>query len=144
MFKARLVFCKTVKGSDFLELYAGAKVVTKKVRQLGSGCIPFGIDDSPAYELELARRCVQKHILGWVRSGVVAGIFFGTQCSSWTRARRGPLGSAWRTIRSNAHIFGLPGLSDKDNVKICNGNLRVKKYVPNHLLVPHTPYTLYA
>ena len=72
------------------------------------------------------RKCVHQRILGWISSGVVAGVFLGTQCSSWSRARRGPLGSSWGPVRSNDFILGIPGISVADTLKVRIGNQQAK------------------
>ena len=50
-----------------------------------------------------------------------------TQCSSWSRARHGPIGSSWGPIRSKQHILGLPNLLPRDLVKVKLGNLQMYK-----------------
>ncbi len=49
-----------------------------------------------------------------------------TQCSSWSRARHGPLGSSWGPLRDNKHVFGLPGLSVQDQEKVALGNKQMR------------------
>ena len=49
-----------------------------------------------------------------------------TQCSSWSRARRGPPGSGWAAIRDNNHILGLPNLSEADENKVLLGNIHAR------------------
>eukprot|EP00974_Lingulodinium_polyedra_P059650 5746569-Lingulodinium_polyedra.AAC.1 len=39
-------------------------------------------------------------------SGVLRGVWLGTACSTWSRALRGPLGSAWAPVRDGQHIWG--------------------------------------
>ena len=123
-FRNALRSAKCDRKRVYLELYAGAKVVTAALRKDGCGVIAFEIDDGP--EFDLTRACVHRTILGWIRGGCVAAVFLGTQCSSWSRARRGPPGTGWCAIRSNACILGLPGLLDRDRAKIEIGNLQVK------------------
>ena len=84
----------------------------------------FEIDDGP--ELDLLRTATHRLILGWVRSGCIAGVFLGTQCSSWSRARHGPPESGWCTIRSNTHIYGLPNFKDGDKLKVDIGNEQLR------------------
>ena len=45
-----------------------------------------------------------------------------TPCTSWSTARRGPLGSHWGPLRSAAYPMGIPGLSERDRQKIDLGN----------------------
>lgn len=108
----------------FLELYAGAGVVTNNSRRRGYGAMSFEINNGCEYDL--LHPCVHKLILGWIRSGVICGVFPGTQCSSWSIARHGPVGSAWGPLRSRSHILGLPNLNDKDQRKGDLGNNQMR------------------
>ena len=56
----------------------------------------------------------------------MAGVWFGTPCSSFSRARHGPEGSSWGPIRNAAHIWGIPNLSSRDKAKIQLGNACAK------------------
>jgi hypothetical protein len=109
-FRLALKNARVNKTRLFLELYAGAQVVSEHIRKLGFACIAFDIRNGCQYDL--LRPCVHKRILGWIRSGVICGVFLGTQCSSWGLALRGPPNSNWPRLRSNVHILGLPDLSD--------------------------------
>ena len=123
-------FCRAIAGAKFkkrcifLELYAGKKVVTRAIKRLGFACLAFEIDDG--LEFNLINPIVHRLILGWLSSGCIAGVFLGTQCSSWSRARRGPIGTAWGPLRSLAHIAGLPGLAPGCQKKVDIGNQQVK------------------
>eukprot|EP00974_Lingulodinium_polyedra_P122387 11182606-Lingulodinium_polyedra.AAC.1 len=55
-------------------------------------------------------------------SGVVAGLWCGTPCNSWSRARRGPPGGGRAPVRSSQHLRGAPGLSERDVAKVLVGN----------------------
>ena len=59
------------------------------------------------------------------------GVWLGTPCTSWSRARRGPPGSGWCQIRSNQHIWGLPNLLPRDvaRIKLGNSTLRASARV---------------
>ena len=57
---------------------------------------------------------------------MVLGLFLGTQCSSWSRALRGPPGSSWCSVRSLKHIYGLPNLSDSARRRVQIGNIQVR------------------
>jgi hypothetical protein len=47
-------------------------------------------------------------IIGWIRSGGVAGVFLGTPCNSRSRARRGPpTGGCPPALRDLEHIWGF-------------------------------------
>jgi hypothetical protein len=108
------------KRKIFLELYAGTGRTGAAVRRSGFGCLSFEIKQGP--EFDLTRLCVHKRILGWIASGCIAGVVLETQCSSWSRARRGPPGSSWCAIRSNEYLLGLPNLNVSDKQRVLNGN----------------------
>jgi hypothetical protein len=109
----------------FLELYAGKGGVATKLRARGHGAMNFEIDDGDEYDL--LRPAVRKLLLGWLAAGVVRGVWLGTTCSSWSRARRGPPHSAWCAIRSNRFINGLPNLRPKDQHKVELGNRTMRQ-----------------
>ena len=108
----------------FLELYAGVQVVSRHIRKLGFACLAFEIHNGPQYDL--LRPCIHKRIVGWIRSGVICGVFLGTQCSSWSAALHGPPSSNWPRLRSNVHILGLPGLFEVGKEKVRIGNKQVQ------------------
>ena len=74
----------------------------------------------PEYDLTNPR--VLSLIEGWITSRAVIGVWMGTPCTSWSRARRGPPGSGWCAIRSNDHLLGLPNLTPADQIRIRLGN----------------------
>ena len=108
------------KKQCFLELFSGTGRVSSYVRSLGFAVISFDIFFGP--EFDLLRPCVLQLINGWIRGGVILGCYFGTPCSSWSLARRGPATSSWGPLRSQDYIYGLPGLSAKDQAKVQIGN----------------------
>ena len=63
---------------------------------------------------------------GWVTGGCVFGVWLATPCTSWSRARHGPFGSSWGPLRSNQHIYGIPGLRSDDVCKSVVGNQTMK------------------
>ena len=103
-----------------LDLYAGTGGVALAIRKLGFACIEFDIKHGPHFDL--TRKIVHDRILGWIKSGVTSAVFLATQCTSWSRARRGPTGSSWAAIRSNQHILGMPHLNEDNTQKIKLGN----------------------
>jgi hypothetical protein len=53
-------------------------------------------------------------ILGWIRSGEGSGVFLGTPCNTWSRARRGPpTGGFPQGLRDRDHIWGFGALEGK-------------------------------
>ena len=109
----------------FLELYAGSGRVATALHREGFGCITFEMSDGT--EHDLLRPVVQRVIQGWMSGGCVGGIFFGTPCSSWPTARRGPPGSPWGPLRNTVHIMGLPGLSERDQARVWLGNRTMRQ-----------------
>ena len=58
-----------------------------------------------------------------MQAGLVWGMWFGTPCNSFSRARRGPPGSKMpRQLRSELHPRGLPGLPPGDQAQVVLGN----------------------
>jgi hypothetical protein len=113
------------KRQVFLELYAGHKGITCSLRAAGYASLGFEIEEGP--EFDLLRPATNALIAGWIKSGIVRGLWMGTTCKSWSRARRGPPGSGWAPIRSNAHIWGIPNLVDKNLSKVRDGNATLRQ-----------------
>ena len=109
----------------FVELYAGSGGVSCQLRALGYGAIAFEINHGEHFDL--LNRTVNQILRGWISGGVVRGMHLGTPCGSWSRARRGPAGSAWAPIRSSEHIWGLPNLAQHDAQKVKVGNRTLRQ-----------------
>ena len=97
-FKQALASASRSKHGIFLELFSGEGGVSKQLRKLGYGVMSFEILLGGQYDV--TRKCVVDLILGWISSGCILGIWFGTPCSSCssaalarfrTRSRRDPL-----------------------------------------------------
>ena len=108
----------------FLELFSGRGGVSSQLIKKGHGVLSFEIRAGPQFDLLNPR--VEKIIIGWITSGCVAGVWLGTPCSSFSRARHGPEGSSWGPIRNASHIWGIPNLSSRDRAKIQLGNACAK------------------
>ena len=52
----------------------------------------------------------------------IHGIWLATPCTTWSRARHGPVGSSWGLLRNQSNLFGIPGLCSHDRQKIQLGN----------------------
>ena len=107
----------------FLELYAGSMPISTHIHRAGYAVLGFEITQGSEFDLTDPR--VHAIVLGWLRSKCVAGVFVSIQCSSWSRALRGPPGSNWAAIRESAHIHGLPGLSENQQKRVNLGNLQL-------------------
>lgn len=104
----------------FLELFAGHAGVSAQLRSQGFAVVDFELDHGTVFDL--TDPTVRNIIKGWLSSGCVLGVWFGTPCTSWSRARRGPIDSGWGPLRSNNHILGLPNLKPNDQEKVNVGN----------------------
>ncbi|CAK0828996.1 unnamed protein product [Prorocentrum cordatum] len=69
---------------------------------------------------DLSRRRAQRAVSGWLRGGLLQGVWLGMPCSSWSRARNRPNGPP--PLRGAAHVLGLPDLSSADSLKVETGN----------------------
>ena len=107
----------------FLELYAGSAPVSSHIKKAGYAVLAFEITQGA--EFDLTDKRVHAVLLGWLRSKCIAGVFISVQCSSWSRALRGPPGSNWAAIRSGSNIKGLPNLSDSQKKRVDLGNLQL-------------------
>ena len=83
----------------FLELYAGCAVLSRKVSQHGLGVLAF--DVAAGAEFDLTAPLVQRIILGWMRAGIVAGLWLAFPCGTYSIARH-------PALRSKEHLRGLP------------------------------------
>ena len=92
-FKEALCRASRCKRQIFVELYAGIGSLAKAWRNMGYGVIAFEIDAGEQYNL--LHPVVRRVLLGWLRSGCIRGVWPGTTCTSWSRARRGPANSSW-------------------------------------------------
>ena len=81
----------------FLDLFSGDGEVGKHLNRLGYPVISIDVCDDPRFDL--TNRRVLNVVKGWIKSGCVLAIWLGTPCTSWSRARHGPLESAWGPLR---------------------------------------------
>lgn len=74
-------------------------------------------------QFDLRRTAVYLELKGWLLSGLVWGIFAGTPCETFSRARRAPPGSSFPgPLRSAQQPRGLAGLTGKDLRRIRDAN----------------------
>jgi hypothetical protein len=71
---------------------------------------------------------VQAVVLDCISAGDVRGVWSGLDCSSWTLCRRGARKGTSargfpRELRSSTHLHGLPGLNEKEQKKVSDGNV---------------------
>ena len=104
----------------FLELFAGAQGLSAALRRAGHNCMSFEL--KVGLEYDLSRPCTLRLIEGWISSKAVVGVWLGTPCTTWSRARRGPPGSSWAPLRANQALLGLPNLRPVDVERVQVGN----------------------
>ena len=105
-----------------IELYGGLCGMSRAVARRGGIAESFEIMRDPREDLR--RRSQRRALFARIRAGRVAGIWIGITCASWSRARRAPPGSRMPcALRDDGEfILGLPNLSEKDQVKVDDGN----------------------
>lgn len=114
---------KLLRGRVFLEVFAGKGALGRALRARGFGVVVVDI----ALGHDLKDPEVQLLLQGWIDSGVAWGLWLGTPCSSFSRARRAPENSRWPgPLRSSEHPAGLPQLKELDRQKVVEGNLLAK------------------
>lgn len=109
-------FKKLLRHVLFLDLYAGTGDVHFALTRRRYSSLGFDIGNGPHFDF--THRRVHAIIKGWMSSGCIGGIMLAAQCSSWSRAQHGPIGSSWGPIRSKQHILGLPNLLPRDLCKV--------------------------
>ena len=124
-FKRALSSAQHRRRCLFLELYSGDGGISKCLRDMGYGVMSFDIVNGPQFDL--TRKCVQQLLHGWLTSGCILGAWLGTICKSWSRARHGPPGSGWCTVRDNAHIMGLADLPESAQLAVRLGNATMRQ-----------------
>ena len=55
-------------------------------------------------------------LIGWIRSGIVLGVWLATPCTTWSIAHTTPI------VRTMKHLFGVPGLDPKHLRAVQAGN----------------------
>ena len=72
---------------------------------------------------DLRSRTAYRTLVGWITSGLVKVIWFGTPCEGFSRARRGPPGGRMPcALRSSEFPRGLPDLPEQDAQKLALSN----------------------
>ena len=103
-------------GPFYIELFAGSECVAGELRKMGATVYTFDVLQGPAGDL--LRRAVRRRIYRLLRSGMCLGVMAGVPCTSFSRAR----GGGDRAIRSMEHPEGRPGMSDKVQRQLDEGN----------------------
>ena len=106
----------------FVELFAGTEGLSAALRRAGFGVV--GIDILAGPEFDLNRDAVFQEVKGWVLAGLVWGVFAGTPCETFSRARRAPAHSAFPgPLRASAHPRGLPALTGREAQRVRSANV---------------------
>lgn len=98
----------------FLELFAGAGVLTKALRRQGYAVLPFDVANGA--DQDLLHPTVLSTIEGWLSAGIVTGVWLGTPCTTWSIAHTTPI------VRTDAYPYGVPGLPPKHAAAVKMGN----------------------
>ena len=112
----------------FLELFAGAGGLTAAVKRMGVPVRPAldvagkGIDADYA---DLMDDKVFRNLLKAAKRGRIRWLHGGPPCKTFTRARRKDKHGRARTLRSDQHPDGLPGVRD---ARLVEGNLLAKRF----------------
>lgn len=103
----------------FMEVFAGSARLSHAMHLRGYHILAWDVVYGAAYDI--ACRKNRSLIRGWLSSGVVLAIHFGTPCNAWSRIRGVGIGPP--AIRSDDMVMGLANLSDKSQATIEMGNL---------------------
>ena len=114
----------------FLELFSGIGSVSTAIRNRNHAAIPIDFETQLCIDLTLPG--VVRLIISWIKAGMVRGVFLGTPCTSWSRARFGAAGCPGGPVRTTALPMGISGLRPKDQRVLDLGNATYKasnKYI---------------
>ena len=115
-----LRFCP--RRSVFLELFSGKGGISRAVkRHLGKYFTVVAIDIEKGSQHDLTKTHLQQFLISLIKQGLVAGVWIGTPCATWSRARRND-GRGPPPLRSDECLWGLPGLNAKDCERLQLGN----------------------
>jgi hypothetical protein len=108
-------------GRVFLELYAGTGPVGKQVALRGGAVLAFDTIFDKRFDLNNPE--VQGVVLSWVDSGLVWGVWLGTDCTTWSTASYSK-GEGWlNSYRTKSNLWGpLDQLSPKAKQAVLEGN----------------------
>lgn len=113
---------KCRRRSIFLELFSGAGGVSRALRLLLHDSFKvIEVDIENNASLDLSKKSLQQFILYLIRRDFVVGVWMGTPCTSWSRARRHD-GKGPPPLRSDSQIWGLANLSTQDQARVQLGN----------------------
>jgi hypothetical protein len=105
-----------------LEIFSGTGRLTAALNRQGMAAIAIDIKDNPL--LDMSQPVLLAYVLQLIAQGVIAFIWLGTPCASWSLARRGIAGSPGGPLRTCKYIYGHPEAMARshDLAKIKAGN----------------------
>ena len=102
-------------------MFAGTAVLSKAVKKRGFEVEAWDKTFSQSYDVTV--RANRRRLVQRIREGNVLGLWFGTECKSFSRARRAPVGSRWpAALRSREAPEGVDGLDALDHDRVAYGN----------------------
>ena len=118
---------KVPKRGMVCEMMAGTRRVATAAANAGWWACSFEIEGHPDEDV------LSKEVNDWfdevAAAGLIALLWIGLVCSSWSRARRNTSGKRGfpPPLRDSAdHILGLPNLSEKDQLRVIEGNRQMR------------------
>ena len=111
---------KPVTAKVCLELFSGSGRLARKLQLQGFTVEKWDINISP--KCDLLNRHNVEDIIDGIKCGKIFYVHIGLPCQSWSRARRAD-GRGPGPLRDDGQfLMGLPNLSDKDRLKVTQGN----------------------
>lgn len=107
------------RGQRMLEVFSGCGRLSKACQHLGLPMFPIDIIHGDGDDV--LKPNVRNHIFSLVRQKRVTFVWIGMPCTTFSIARRHD-GLGPGPLRSDSYPMGLPGLSEKDNRKLRQGN----------------------
>ena len=104
----------------FLDLFAGTAPVGRKIAEMGYAVLEFDVANGAAADLSCRR--TQDQLVGWMKAGLVWGLWLATPCVTLTRARRDNTAGLPRPLRSSDLPHGLPGLTAAEQAQVREAN----------------------
>ena len=75
------------------------RLLSRYLKKSGYAVLHFDIQHG--CDRDLSNIVIQDVVLGWIRSGIVIGVWLGTPCTTWSIAHTSPL------VRTVLHIQGV-------------------------------------
>lgn len=114
------LFTPHVRPRHFaLELFAGTGRVSQALQHVGIPTYPIDICLFPSHNV--LDPGIHNYIRNLITSGRILFIWLGMPCTTFSRARRND-GRGPGPLRDKDHLWGLPGLSHDNRVKLDDGN----------------------